>query len=78
MNSGDKNRIKENLESLNDAYNTIELYGDAIEEALELMDDFNQIVHCSECKNRLTDYCPVNKTKEYLNDDWYCADGEKW
>ena len=78
MNSVDKNRLKENLESLNDEYNTIELYGDAIEEVLELMDDFNQIVHCSECKNRLTDHCPVNKTKEYLDDDWYCADGEKW
>ena len=78
MNSGDKNRIKADLESLNDAYNTIELYGDVIEEVIELIDDFNQIVHCSECKNRHTNWCPVHSTKEHTDDDWYCADGEKW
>lgn len=71
-------RIRSNLEELANAYNTIELYGDAIEEAIELMDECSDVVHCVDCKNRMTPYCPVNSTKFYLRDDWYCADGESW
>ena len=78
MNSKEKERIKSNLEELDGAYNTIQLYSDAISEALELIDNCNEIVHCGECKNHGTGWCPVIGTKENLKDDWYCADGERW
>lgn len=71
-------RIKSNLEELSNAYNTIELYGDAVDEALELMNDCDDIVHCVDCKNRLTQLCPVCNTKGFTDDDWYCGDGERW
>ena len=78
LNSSEKERIMSNLEELDNAYNTIELYGDAITEAIELIDDCAKIVHCVNCKNRMTSNCPVCVSKPYLDDDWYCADGESW
>lgn len=78
MKSDKIERIRSNLEELSNAYNTIELYGDAIEEALELMNDCDDIVHCVDCKNRLTPYCPVYGHKFHIEDDWYCDDGERW
>lgn len=78
MNNSEKQRIRDDLERVGSACNTIELFSGAIEEALELIDACDDIVHCSECKNHGTDYCPVNNTKDYLDDDWYCADGERW
>lgn len=78
MNISEKDRIKTNLETLEDAFNTIELYGDTITEAIELIGDCNKVVHCVNCKNRLTQLCPVYSTNGFTDDDWYCADGEAW
>ena len=78
MNSNEKERIKSNLEEVENAFNTIELYGDAITEALELINNCDEIVHCVDCKNRYTTMCPVYNTKGSTDDDWYCADGEAW
>ena len=78
INNSDRERIKSNLEELDNAYNTIELYGDVITEALELIDGCDRIVHCVDCKNRYTQLCPVYSTKGFTDDDWYCADGESW
>lgn len=78
MNISEKDRIKANLETLEDAFNTIELYGDTITEAIELIGDCNNVVHCVDCKNRLTKWCPVYSTKGFTDDDWFCADGEGW
>lgn len=78
MDRKDVERIRSNLEELSNAYNTIELYGDAIDEALELINDCDDIVHCVDCKNRLTKLCPVYSTKGFTDDGWYCGDGERW
>lgn len=78
MDNKERERIISDLRTLADAYSTIELYGDAIEEALELMDECSDIVHCVDCKNRLTQFCPVYSTKGFTDDDWYCGDGERW
>ena len=78
MNSKERERIKSNLEEVENAFNTLELYVDAITEALELIDDCTNVVHCVDCKNRLTQWCPVYSTKGSTDDDWYCADGEAW
>lgn len=72
----DRDRILSNLETISSACNTIELYYDSIQEAIELLQEHKEIVHCYECKNRDTNNCPCYST--YINDDWYCADGERW
>lgn len=71
-------RIVSNLEELSNACNTFELYSDALYEAKELMEQCNDTVFCVECKNRYTDHCPVRNSKDHTDDDWYCADGERW
>ena len=70
--------IMSDLRRLYDALEEIYGYEDSIEEALELLEDCNETVHCKDCKNRYTENCPVRHSKEYTDDDWYCADGEKW
>ena len=74
----DRERIRSNLEELSNACNTFELYGDAIDEVIELLDDCKKIVFCVDCKNRYTNLCPVYSTKGFTDDDWFCADAESW
>lgn len=70
--------IISNLRRLYDALDEIDGYEDSLEDAIDSLEDCNETVYCRDCKNRYTEFCPVHKTKEYTDDDWYCADGEKW
>ena len=70
--------IMSDLRRLYDALEELDGYEGPLEEALELLEDCNETVRCKDCKNRYTVHCPVNESKKYTDDDWYCADGEKW
>ena len=50
----------------------------ALEDALELLKEYQQIVRCKDCKHIGDMYkCPVFYSKEKQPDDWFCADSKR-
>lgn len=72
------NHIISDLQIISDTCNTIELYYDSIEEAIEMLEDNKNLVLCRNCKNRFSQYCPMYGRDEANNDEWFCGNGEAW